>query len=175
MLTATPRHGHPIQGMPTPRQMAYIATLCAERNLPVQAPRTSREASEMIAGLLNTPRPRAQRADAPLGVTEPGMYRDAEGCIYKVQRSKGDPSRLYAKKLTPIGGTRLTETDARVQWEFHYAPGAVRSLTPAMKLTLEQAKEFGIRYGVCCVCGAFLRDATSVAEGIGPVCAGRVR
>jgi hypothetical protein len=56
---------------------------------------------------------------------------------------------------------------------FIYSAGAMRVLTPEMKMTLEEAKQFGIETGICCVCGAYLTDAKSVAEGIGPVCAKR--
>lgn len=106
-------------------------------------------------------------------VTEPGMYRDASETIFKVQRSKSS-DRLYAKKLQPISGTRLTETDERVRWEFVYDSGAVYRLEPSQRLSLDEAKSFGIRFGVCCVCGAFLKDATSVEQGIGPVCGKRL-
>jgi Family of unknown function (DUF6011) len=155
----------------TPKQVAFIARLVAEGRGPGPDGELSRQAaSQVIDALLAAPR--SGRVAEP--VTEPGMYQGADGIIYKVQRSKQDETRLYAKKLTPIGGERLRAADdAVVQWEFVYAPGAVRDLRPEQRLTLEQAQQFGIRYGVCCVCGAFLKDATSVAQGIGPVCAKR--
>jgi hypothetical protein len=102
-----------------------------------------------------------------------GMYQNPTGEIFKVQISKtsGQP---YAKKLQPIGGARLVDaTGEAVNFEFVYTPGAIRSLTPEMAMTLEAAQAFGLRFGVCCVCGAFLKDAKSVANGIGPVCAKR--
>lgn len=101
---------------------------------------------------------------------EPGMYRLPSGDIFKVQvsRQSGYP---YAKHLRPIGGARLLEASGeRVHFEFVYAPGAIHAIHPEHALTLAEAVEFGIRYGVCCVCGAFLKDAASVERGIGPVC-----
>jgi hypothetical protein len=106
-------------------------------------------------------------------VTEPGMYRGPDGDPVKVQKSRGS-DRLYAKRLVRIGGERLTETDAVVRFEFQYEQGLSYHLRASDRMTLEEAKAFGIRYGVCCVCGAFLKDATSVANGIGPICAGKV-
>lgn len=106
-------------------------------------------------------------------VTEVGMYRNAAGDIFKVQRSRTSGG-LYAKALTPIGGRRLTEEDEVVGFEFTYAGGAIRTLRASDRMSLEDAKAFGIRYGICCVCGITLKDATSVALGIGPVCGGRV-
>lgn len=101
-----------------------------------------------------------------------GMYRTRNGDIFKVQTSKTS-GHLYAKHLRPISGERLTEADTRIRFEFVYAPGAVQALTEDMRMSLDEAREFGIRTGTCCVCGAFLKDATSVANGIGPVCAKR--
>src|SRR5439155_22854116 len=96
-------------------------------------------------------------------VLEPGMYRTACGDIFKVQVSR-QSGRPYAKHLRPIGWQRLTELDDVVRFEFVYAPGAIQALRPDMRMTLDDAKAFGIKYGVCCVCGAFLKDATSVAQ-----------
>lgn len=106
-------------------------------------------------------------------VTEPGMYAHA-GVIFKVQRSKASEN-LYAKRLVDIGGSRLSEDGEHVvHWEFQYDPGAIRTLTASDRMTVEQARSFGIRFGVCCVCGTTLVDAKSVQAGIGPVCAKRV-
>jgi hypothetical protein len=128
---------------------------------------THPEACEAPAA--STPAAPAPSADP---VTEVGMYRDGTD-VYKVQKSR-QSGHLYAKRLTAITGHRLTEADEVVTWEFQYAPGAFRVLTAASRMTLDEAKAFGIRYGICCVCGASLKDAESVARGIGPVCGGRV-
>lgn len=108
----------------------------------------------------------------PDPVTEVGMYA-AHGAIFKVQESKTS-GNLYAKRLVQIGGKRLTDEGEVVHFEFQYDQGAIRSLKPEHRMTLDEAKHFGIQYGVCCVCGITLKDATSVAAGIGPVCATRL-
>lgn len=105
-------------------------------------------------------------------VVEPGMYKH-ERDLFKVQRSKGS-GNLYAKRLASIGGSRLTDENAVVHFEFQYDQGAIYSLKASERMTLEEAKAFGIQYGVCCVCGLPLKDAKSVAAGIGPVCGKRV-
>lgn len=103
----------------------------------------------------------------------PGMYR-REGDIFKVQQTQ-DKARLYAKRLVPFGGKRLIDADeSTVRFEFEYDRGAIHTLRAADRMTLDEAKAFGIRYGVCCVCNTRLTDAKSVALGIGPVCGGRV-
>ena len=140
---------------------------------------TKAQASEVINRLkATTPlvaaAPVAATTAAPERVTEVGMYRNAAGDIFKVQKSK-QSGNLYAKALVQIGGKRMVDdTEEVVSFEFQYSAGAVYGLTPAMRMSLEDAKAFGIRYGVCCVCGITLKDATSVALGIGPVCGGRV-
>ena len=57
---------------------------------------------------------------------------------------------------------------------FEYDKGAIYKLTAGDRMTLEQAKLFGVETGLCCVCGILLTDPKSVANGIGPVCAKRV-
>lgn len=39
---------------------------------------------------------------------------------------------------------------------------------------IEAVKEIGLLTGVCCVCGRTLTDERSIANGIGPVCEGRM-
>lgn len=103
-------------------------------------------------------------------VTEAGMYRKVIKVngeqivhIYKVQKAVHGSGHLYAKALV-LG--RHGEKAS-----FVYAPGAIKTLTTADKMTLEQAKEFGAIYGVCVRCGATLTDEHSIELGIGPVCA----
>lgn len=92
-------------------------------------------------------------------VTEVGMYRTEDQEIYRVQESR-QTGNLYAKHLLVGGG-------------FEYESGAIFNLKPSDKMTLEEAKAYGVATGQCCVCGAFLTDENSVREGIGPVCASR--
>ena len=101
---------------------------------------------------------------ASAGVTQDGMYRK-NGEIFKVQRAVHGSGNLYAKKLT--------EVEEGV-WKFEYAPGAVRRLRATDRMTLEQAKEWGALYGTCCVCGRTLTNETSIEDGIGPVCGGKL-
>jgi len=126
---------------------------------------TKAEASEMIERLI--PVAREARTVAPIAaplaapvkstaVTEDGMYLK-DGVVFKVQIAKQDSGRLYAKRLGQGG--------------FEYAPGAINTLRAEHKMSLDQAKEYGKLYGVCCQCGKDLTDENSIAAGIGPVCA----
>lgn len=89
-----------------------------------------------------------------------GIYLLA-GVVYKVQKAVHGSGNLYAKVLQ--------------DGAFVYAPGAIRSLLPEHRMTLEQAREYGQLYGVCCNCGATLTDEESIEAGIGPVCAKKFR
>ena len=71
---------------------------------------------------------------------------------------------LYAKRL-------VVQEHGSASWE--YMPGLVTKLTEDERLTREQAVEFGRLYGVCGICGRTLTDERSIADGIGPICAGR--
>lgn len=86
-----------------------------------------------------------------------GMY-SVDGKIYKVRRSEA--GYLYALLLTEEG--------------FKMARGAIKSIKPENRMTLEEAKAYGRQTGTCCQCGRELTNETSVREGIGPVCGGRI-
>jgi hypothetical protein len=119
---------------------------------------TKREASALIDALRSFPyAPRAPRTTAPASNLEVGVYyKNGEVYRVKVSQTSGRP---YAMKL--IGRS------------FEYDSSYIRQITADDKMTLEQACDYGIQFGVCCVCGRELTDETSVARGIGPVCARR--
>jgi len=100
------------------------------------------------------------RRDLALPATE-GMYAKG-GEVYKVQRAVHGSGHLYVKRLD-----KATQS-------FEYAPGILRQLTMADRMTLAEAKAYGALYGVCCVCARTLTNEESIAAGIGPVCAGRL-
>lgn len=101
-------------------------------------------------------------------INRDGIYRHPDGTIYKVQQARQGSGRLYAKRLV------LDEQpDGSHKGRFVYAAGAVHNLRPGWRLTLEAAAAFGRLYGVCAACAADLTDETSIARGLGPICAGK--
>lgn len=117
-------------------------------------------------------------------ITEDGIYRHpVSGQIWKVQVAKQGSGRLYAKRLEIVKEAVYENVDGGpldeavlvepAKGKFVYAPGALREIDPSWKMTLEQAKEFGALYGMCCVCCATLTAEQSFEEGIGPVCGKR--
>lgn len=112
-----------------------------------------RSASKIIDWLRDQPQQTTDDA-----VTDEGMYIDGL-TIFKVRRSKSSGS-LYAMRL--VGN------------KFVYEAGAIRALKSSQRMSLDQAKAYGVQTGTCCVCAAALSDPKSVAAGIGPVCAKRV-
>ena len=101
--------------------------------------------------------------DLDLEPTPEGVHKFG-GVIFKVQKAVHGSGRLYAKALVE---------DGNGGWTFEYAPGAIKNLSAATRLTLEEAKRFGVLYGTCCVCGRTLTNEESIAAGIGPICAGK--
>src|SRR5262245_5939288 len=100
---------------------------------------------------------RTEGAGRMTEIKQPGMFLAQDGAVYKVQYNQSK-TRLYAKRLNERGG-------------FEYASGAIMRLSENDRMTLEQAKAFGRRYGVCVNCGGELADPASIAAGSGPVCA----
>lgn len=116
------------------------------------------------------PRNHSVSDPSPSEDSHAGMYRDpSNGDIYKVQKAVHGSGQLYAKLLNPP-----QDNSAESRFEFVYAPGAIRRIRLSWRMTMEQAKEFGALYGVCCVCAATLTRETSIEAGIGPVCASKV-
>lgn len=115
---------------------------------------TKSAASKAIDILLSLP----SKAQAKAKTTVAAGFYSLNNDIYKVVVSP-QTGNTYAKVFTSDG------------WV--YAQGAVKKLTAASPLTLEQAKEYGKLYGTCIVCSRTLTDETSIAEGIGPICASK--
>jgi hypothetical protein len=94
------------------------------------------------------------------------MYRDPRnGSIYKVQKAVHGSGHLYAKSLVVHGPGSA---------EFQMAPGMVRKIKLDWRMTVDEARTYGALYGVCVRCGRTLTDETSIAEGIGPICASKI-
>lgn len=157
------------------RQVEYLQSLMGKRewasHLPPRADIEARILEGILDGrrasnLIDTLKGAPMFATKKVGTLSVGMYRTGSGTIYRVHESR-ETGRLYAKRMD---WDMLTESKPR----FEYDKGAIYALTSADRMTLDEAKAWGVETGVCCVCGAFLTDAKSVARGIGPICEGRV-
>lgn len=156
----------------TERQVDYLRSLLDTRV--IDAAKRDDLLARIADGTLD--RDRASRAIDMLRVApkvmarkvapslEVGMYRK-DGEIYRVHRSR-ETGNLYAKRL-------VLDLLAKREITFAYAKGAIMFLTEDDRMSLSEAKAFGVETGVCCVCGTFLTDPKSVEAGIGPVCAKR--
>jgi hypothetical protein len=100
----------------------------------------------------------------PVKETEPGYYTK-DGKYYVVVLNKAK-THSYAKELTTSPGGK---------WTWEYVPGAVRKLGDLEPLTLEEAAKWGHLNGKCIICMRPLTDPKSVTDGIGPVCAKKVK
>lgn len=114
-------------------------------------------------------------------VTHDGIYRTDDGTIYKVIHARQGSGRLYAKRLD-VTRCQLADCphptitqpdDSHMHGHFTYVAGAIHQLRDDQRLTETEAAAFGRLYGVCVACGADLTDETSIARGLGPICASR--
>ena len=144
----------------TEKQVQLIARLVEEREIsPVgtarlllemwEFDRTRETATVLIDALMALPR--LVEAPAPSGL------HVLDGEVYRVVVSRGS-GRPYALWLVESTGG------------FEYTPGAVRHLSEDTMMTLEEARDYGVRYGVCVACGRTLTNPESIEYGIGPVC-----
>lgn len=166
----------PASRLATDKAMGFLRKLIAERDYLSLVPAdrakvdfvngggtpTARGASELIDVLKVTAYATATSADA----LELGMYRKADGTLYRVYPGR-ESGRVLAKRLV------LPEAEGE-KATFEYAGLASRFVTADERMSLEEAQAFGHQFGICAVCGALLTDPTSVANGIGPICNGKV-
>lgn len=163
------------------KQVAFLTKLVTERTpesdddtrrmyVELVVAKGSREVSKEIDRLLALPKPaappKASSVDAPPArphlPLEMGMYKSAEHGFIRVYPARSG-GHLLAKKL-------IEDADAASGFAFQYLGLASRFVTPADKLSFEEAAAFGVQFGVCCVCAATLTDPESVSLGIGPIC-----
>lgn len=173
--------------LPTDKQLDFIANLCEGRDLGNPQERLGwiaftypefladedqsrhefgpRQASVMIDALKKLPRKgqlerqafnAAESMRVEVEFEADCLYPDEEDRVFLVQRSRTS-GHLYALKVLDDGRTE-------------YVPGAIRRLDASRKLSLDEAKAWGRRTGVCCQCRAKLTNPESVELGIGPVC-----
>jgi hypothetical protein len=102
--------------------------------------------------------PSVRKAFSATPELDEGMYR-MNGDIYKVYTTR--EGHLATKVLTEDG--------------FEYmGRKPLHMLTAEHRMTLDEAKEYGKLTSTCCQCGRKLTDETSIAEGIGPRCSGKI-
>lgn len=168
------------QGAPkmSDKQEAFLRSLLAQKQPQTDAdgvvwiinnelPSPSKGASAMIDVLKQQPnavRPLTSDAKSTkpelvkgdVHVIEGGSGQDAFVHYYRVHMAQGT-GNLYACKWD---GNR-----------FDYAKGAIKLLTPANKITAEQAAEFGHMFEQCVFCSHEIDTPESTAVGYGPICA----
>lgn len=171
VLRRQPRNAQADAPKASEKQLGFLRSLIVRKGYTIHedklaklGPRDASELIDLLQGMDDKPAA-APEADAPAKTDglEDGMYKVGD-TIYKVQHAVHGSGRQYAKELVGEGS----------DWGFEYAAGAIRKIRPEHRMTLEEAKEFGALYGTCCVCGRTLTKESSIAEGIGPVCSGKV-
>lgn len=144
----------------TPKQMAFISRLAAERG--VEAPEyvTKREASALIDRLMAMPKiGKAARTEV-----EAGFYRVGDD-IYRVRPARAG-THNYAMILDG------TEADGKPVWV--YSPAMRMVAAEGTRLSVDEAAAYGVTHGYCLICSRLLTTSDSIARGIGPVCAGKL-
>jgi len=104
----------------------------------------------------------------PVAQVTAGIYR-VDGRVYQVKPNR-EGTRVYAKRLVEIGGTRVTDAGTFANIDFRYEAGAIFRIRPEHRVSPQEAAELSVRYGRCMMCGRMLRAAQSVTRAIGPVC-----
>jgi hypothetical protein len=102
-------------------------------------------------------------------VARDGLF-SLDGVVYKVQRAVVTGSgHLYAKRLKV-----KEDADGVKHGKWVMAPGMLAKLAEEDRLDPDKAAEFGKLYGVCLDCGSPLTLETSIAQGRGDMCQGKI-
>lgn len=154
------------------KQIRFIDSLLSERVLPAGYEKPSsmdkRRASSLITWLMA--QPRKPRETSTAAQPEIGIYVLQDGTIVQAKMNQRK-TNVYTKRWVEIRGERLVDaTEEHVHGEWEYDPDLKRQLDSARVMTLQEAKDFILRYGQCVRCGRRLKAAQSVERGIGPVC-----
>lgn len=150
----------------TEKQVAFILKLATERDQKVSVEGLSKgAASKEISRLLDMPKSARTFSSAGSEPADGIYYVENSNEIFKVYKMVHGSGRQGVKRLD------IAEDQTG---SFTYLGLASRKLpTAATLMTLEAAKAFGRIYGFCVRCGATLTDEGSIADGIGPICAGK--
>lgn len=155
VVSTHPRYAEAVAYATANRQGNDFLTSIAE-----QATRRTLSDKQVDAVLRGKDRQQGSSSPAARVEVTEGWYM-VEDQPWKVQVAVNGSGRLYAKRLTDEG------------WE--YVSGGLKVIAKdGVPMTLEMAQQYGRLYGVCGVCGRTLTDETSIAAGIGPICAGRL-
>jgi hypothetical protein len=161
MLSAVARFG----GLTPKQHAAVVKAMASDTTLADKALAAYEAERDQADNLLDLfAAQQAAKAETPT----PGIYQLATGEIFKVKFNKAK-TNVYAEKLTE-SAERLNENDELVTFEYVYAPGAIKRITPADKMSAEAGAALSIKYGRCLNCGRKLKAAASVAVGMGPKC-----
>lgn len=116
---------------------------------------------------------------ADTAVVEDGFYKDPrpDGLFWKVQESIKTGGKLYASYAKIIRQPEYDENGnvtQHAEYEWLYIPGAMTNLLCTWKLDAAGCGEFGKLYGVCIKCHTKLTKQSSIEQGMGDTCAGKV-
>ncbi|HEY6020994.1 MAG TPA: DUF6011 domain-containing protein [Candidatus Paceibacterota bacterium] len=162
----------------TPKQRDFIATLVRDRDVDIDYDidgLTAKQASALIDMLKKAPYRAAKnpgqryagnsavKPSSNLHAVDAGIYV-VDDTVYKVQVSKST-GRPYALRLV---------INAYGSADFVFESGLIKLIRPEHRISIEDAAEFGVRFGVCCQCGRTLTNPESIERGIGPICLGKL-
>ena len=137
---------------PKPRQQTYQTSFAEQAGRPPQAPRDQFAPPRTAQNL------------------EDGMYRrPKDGVIFKLHHTTHGANIQVAKQLIVVNPL---VNPAVVKFEYK-GRKPLYTLKPEMRMTLDEAREFGALYGSCMICGRTLTNELSIHLGIGPVCGSR--
>lgn len=146
---------------------AKVPQFCAELTRDMGVTDLEAMSAKQASFLLDALVPAARRAD-----TERRVIQEAEaaasGLTEGVYMRNGTPIKVYPPREKAHGVLLAKQLTSDGTWA--YLGAASRFVTVDMRITAEEAKQYGADFGICCCCGRELTDEKSIMLGVGPVC-----
>jgi len=142
-------------------ETAKFGGLTMDRVTPILSLLKDVAADQRKAIVATRPAPSAVAVRTPVEKVSEGMY-EMNGNVYRVKLSGA--GRLYAMLLVITDGVG----------SFDYAPGIINRLRSEHRMTLERASQLSVQYHFCIRCVTELTKKSSIAQGMGDICAGKI-
>lgn len=166
----------------TEKQVAFIKSLATQRNLTdsdlkvmlrrYRTARTLIDALMIMPRVYNTPETSNTTAKPAAEPITEGMYRKADGTIYKVSATRST-GQLVGYKWNLFATPEPTAKGLKFGEFVYEGKRPLYSLKSTDKLSLAEAKAMGAEFHYCVRCGIELTKQSSIDNGIGPICASK--
>lgn len=129
------------------------------------------ESLDALRAELANPRPLIRTQDGwSKGIPATVAPKRDEPAAEGIYLFNGEVVRVKTSKRSGFRSASVIGSMTRGYHKSRYVKGLVYKLSESDRMSADDAKAYGDKFGQCCNCGKLLTDPESVRLGIGPVC-----